>query len=591
MKLVQLWHAHRARVIILVLLLAGGGYWWYSTANTPAVQVKYVTAAVTRGTLITSVSATGQVASETQVDVKPDASGKVLRVAVQPGQQVRSGDVLAQLDSTNAQKVVRDAAVSLESAQLAMQKLVQPADQLSITQAESAVTQAKQSKQDSEDALVKAYSDGFTDVSNTFLDFPGLMAGLDDLLFNKDFDATQWNVDWYSSQANVWDSGIGKTRDDVVAAYQAVRTKYDANFTVYQATSRTADTATIGALIGQTNTASQTLADAVKAFSNYLNHIQDLMSQHNFTAPQRMMSQQATLNTYTGTVNGHLTTLTNVLNTIKFSTQDIKNADQAITEKTQALAKLMAGADELDIKSQQLALKQRQISLDDARAALADYTVRAPISGVVAKVNVQVGDSASSGSAVATVLATQQVAEVTLNEVDVAKVALKQKVTLTFDAVEGLSLTGTVAEIDTIGTTSQGVVSYTVKVLFDAQDARVKPGMSVSASIITDVRQDVLLAPNAAVKAQGGSSYVQVLVNGAPQRVPVQLGASNDTSTEITSGVTEGTEVVTQTIGASAAGTTTPTSSTQRSGTSIIPGLSGGGAGIRVGGGGAFRGD
>ena len=95
----------------------------------------------------------------------------------------------------------------------------------------------------------------------------------------------------------------------------------------------------------------------------------------------------------------------------------------------------------------------------------------------------------------------QKIAEISLNEVDAAKVKVGQKVTLTFDAIDGLSITGEVSEIDALGTVSQGVVTYGVKIAFDTQDERVKSGMSVSAAIITDVKQNVLLVPNAAVKS------------------------------------------------------------------------------------------
>ena len=95
-------------------------------------------------------------------------------------------------------------------------------------------------------------------------------------------------------------------------------------------------------------------------------------------------------------------------------------------------------------------------------------------------------------------------------------------------------------EIDTIGTVSQGVVTYNVKIGFDTQDERVKPGMSVSTDIITDVRQDVLMVPNSAIKS---SSYVEALANGQPVREPVEIGLSNNTMTEIISGLNEGDKI------------------------------------------------
>jgi HlyD family secretion protein len=70
-----------------------------------------------------------------------------------------------------------------------------------------------------------------------------------------------------------------------------------------------------------------------------------------------------------------------------------------------------------------------------------------------------------------------------------------QKVTMTFDAIPDLTMTGTVAEIDTLGTVTQGVVSYTVKIAFDTDNTDVKPGMTVSAMIITNTKIDVCKVP------------------------------------------------------------------------------------------------
>jgi len=60
--------------------------------------------------------------------------------------------------------------------------------------------------------------------------------------------------------------------------------------------------------------------------------------------------------------------------------------------------------------------------------------------------------------------------------------------------------------------------------------------MSVSVNVITNVAADVLTVPNAAVKSNANGNYVQVLNNGQPQNVTVQVGIADDTNTEIQSG-------------------------------------------------------
>jgi HlyD family secretion protein len=142
---------------------------------------------------------------------------------------------------------------------------------------------------------------------------------------------------------------------------------------------------------------------------------------------------------------------------------------------------------------------------------------------------------------------------------------------MNFSAINGLEMSGKVEKMDSLGTLISGVVTYNVTISFETMDSRIKPEMSVSSNIITDVKQNVIIVPNSAVKTQGGSSYVEVLNSGnIPTQVDVKTGVSNNTETEITSGVNVGDKVVTQTINSSS--TSTASTSSNRSGMRM-PGL------------------
>jgi membrane fusion protein, macrolide-specific efflux system len=211
--------------------------------------------------------------------------------------------------------------------------------------------------------------------------------------------------------------------------------------------------------------------------------------------------------------------------------------------------------------------------------------VTALIDGTVNAVNIKNGDDlskVSSGS-------TRQVpiiigdlgtirAQVQVNEVDVANVSIGQKATLKFEAVDGLQTSGKVEKIDSLGTISQGVVTYNVIIDFDSLDDRIKPEMSVSAFIITDVKQNVLIVPSSAVKNDGSGDYVEVLSGDTPENKSVEIGLSNSTDTEIVSGISAGDKVVTQTINSSTTSSTGTSSTNRTSGSGLrIPGLGGGG--------------
>ena len=101
---------------------------------------------------------------------------------------------------------------------------------------------------------------------------------------------------------------------------------------------------------------------------------------------------------------------------------DIATSELTIKDKEIALADLQDGSDPLDIKAQELTIQQRKNSLEDAQSALSDYSITAPFDCIVADVNVVKGDTASTGTAVASLITDQLLADISLNEVDIAKI-------------------------------------------------------------------------------------------------------------------------------------------------------------------------
>ena len=280
------------------------------------------------------------------------------------------------------------------------------------------------------------------------------------------------------------------------------------------------------------------------------------------------------------------------------SSKKAANASYVDTKKskTSSYADVLSARDKLDssntaIESAQQSLTSSIANLSYQKQQAAKRNVISPINGTVNAVNIKNGDDLSklaSGSSRTVPIIIGDLgtlkAQVQINEVDIPNVSIGQKVTMTFSAIDGLTTSGKVEKMDSLGTLSSGVVTYNVTIDFDSLDPRIKPEMSVSANIITDVKQDAITVPNSAVKMQGGNSYVQVLNSGtAPVQTPVQTGVSNNTDTEITSGLNVGDKVVTQTISSAAASTssTGATSATNRSGSGgsaiRLPGLGGGG--------------
>lgn len=584
---------HKFLITIVAIVLAGGGYLVYQKSRSASEPTRYFLAAVERGTLVVSVSGSGNVAVTNQVDVKAKTSGDVVTVAVIEGRAIAASGLLIQLDTRDAQKSVRDAQTNLESAELALTKLKKPPDALAVLQAENALVAASETKGRAEDDLTKSRDDGFTAVANAFLDLPTITTGLHDILYGMTVSGgNQGNLDVYTDAVKSYDDRAVTYRRDANNSYTSARTAYDANFTTYKALSRLSPVDAIERLITQTYETTRSIAEAVKAASNLIQFYKDKLTERSLRPHALADVHLTAFNGYTSKLNTHISTLFSATRGIETNTEAITSAERTIAERAAALADLKAGADALDIQSQEIVVRQRTATLADARERLADASIRAPFAGTVATLNVKRGDAVSANAVIATLITSQRIAEISLNEVDVAKVRVGQRATLTFDAIPDLELTGAVSAIDTIGTTSAGVVSYTVEIAFDVQDDRVKPGMTVTAAITLEAKPDVLLVPNAAVKAQGNRHIVEVVEGmdrdrranrrgGAvlvvpPRRQPIEIGATNDEVIEVMSGLAEGDVVVIGTVSPQA---TTNTAPRQQPGTFRIPGLPGGGSG------------
>ena len=199
---------------------------------------------------------------------------------------------------------------------------------------------------------------------------------------------------------------------------------------------------------------------------------------------------------------------------------------------------------------------------DSARVAdiLAKTDILAPISGVVSRLPVQEGEmvvmgiQGQLGTTLMTISDLSAIdAEVKVAEADVLRIALNQTATVTLEAIPGVSFTGRVVEIgaSALPVTGTGAAAreFRVKVRLDNPDARLRPGLTCDAEVLTAERQNVLVVPLQAVVVRSGPdgserTGVFVADGRAVRFQPVTTGLIGGLDIEV-SGVNEGTAVVT----------------------------------------------
>jgi multidrug efflux pump subunit AcrA (membrane-fusion protein) len=118
-----------------------------------------------------------------------------------------------------------------------------------------------------------------------------------------------------------------------------------------------------------------------------------------------------------------------------------------------------------------------------------------------------------------------------------------------------------VIAINPIASVVNNVVTYTVTFALDRTTAGARPGMTATIDVVTAERDNVLNVPSSAIQTGGGSQFATVMQGKNQVRTPVTAGLQGDTTTEITSGLKAGQQVVLQTatVSASTAGTGTTT--------------------------------
>lgn len=578
---------HKIISSMIIISIISLGY-YYSKQTTTSVTYQYTT--VKRGSITSLVSGTGQVISNSQVDLKPKVNANVIGVYVRAGDRVKIGQTLFRLDATDAYKQVRDAKTSLESANIALEKLKNPKT-IDIMSINNSIKQEEDAKKAQDLKVDTAYKN----------------------LLSSNLQATS-EVSYTTETAPTLTGSYLKNKEGQIKiiVYQGGTSGYSFSL------SGIADGS------GQVNTTvAQPLGDT------------GLYIKWNSSNPQTnwiidIPNKQST--SYSSNYDAWQNAITN---------RDAANAssDRTIESLKQKLADLTPADDNLDIRSAKLTVEQRTNTLLDAQQNLSNYIITAPFDGVMASVSVDIGASAvmassNSSAALGTIVTDKKLAQVILNEADIIKVHLGQKAKMTFDAIEGLEVDGNIVEINTLGTITSGVVTYKAKLAFNTDDPRILPNMSVSVDIITDSKDNVLYVPNQAVKHDTNGYYVEknsnsTMLNNASSsfsyrsststnfasssrrkigngsstysrsstvnnttsttssetvtitRIPVTIGTQNDTQTEITSGLREGERIILKTI------TTTSKTTVAPSVTSLLRPQ--GGATRTTTGGGNFR--
>jgi HlyD family secretion protein len=478
--------------IVIVVLVAGGLAYRVIASNQAADEDEVQTATVESGSLASELSSSGNTRSGQSATILWQTSGKVGEIALQPGDVVQENQVLAELDPNTLSTETIAARQDLIDAQQKLEDL----ENSTMQQA-----QALQALEDAQKALASLKQTAAEENSQAQLALAEAQDALDDAQRDR------IKMDYPHSTDKLV---IEKAETDYLLAKQAHKK----------------------ALWKYNNLASRRLINLERA--NALNNL--------VAAQQAMDKAFATYNWYVlgytdneiAQADGEIAVAQANLEAAQTnwdSSQDgTSQAAVALAEATLADAQREwtgeGRAQEADIAPAQAAV--------DAQATLDQSTLLAPFVGTITEVDIKTGDLVEEGDAAFRIDdLTSLYIDLTISEVDLASLKVGQPATLEFDAVADKEYTGEVTEIGMVGTVSNGIVNYPVTIRVMDADASILPGMTASVTIITDQVDNALLVPNKAIRTNSGQKSVTVLFEGQQITIPVTVGLTGSSMTEV----------------------------------------------------------
>lgn len=491
---------------VALVVAAGVGWQMLSPGQSSAASAtSYTTAEVTRMDVSSSITGSGTLEAADSYSVSTLVEGTILTAAFEEGDQVEEGTVLYTIDSS-------DAASSLEQAQISL-------------------NQSERSYQ------------------NT-------MESLEDLTVTAPVSGQVYSIDVEAGDEVSAGQQVATVRDSKTMSLEVTFPADDAaSFYVGQSASVTLDS-TFETLTGSISKIAGN--DTVLTGNVIVRSVTiDVSNPGGLSTEQ---SASAAVGTVTSTGSGTFTYKAEEAVTAQVSgtVASIQVSEGQQVSKNQALVVLTS--DDLDdqVQSAQDSLRNAQISYEKQTEQLEDYTVTAPITGTIVDKNYNAGETSEANQVLCSIYDLSYLTmTLSVDELDISDIAVGQTVTITADAVEDRTYTGTVTKVSVAGTSSGSATTYPVTIRIDDTDGLL-PGMSVDATIELAAAQDVLAIPSAAlnrgntvlVTAGSPSAANGTLVEATTEdgedyySVEVTTGVIGDSYIEIVSGLQEGDTVV-----------------------------------------------
>lgn len=514
---------------------------------------KLITGQVQRGDLTETVTATGSVNAQTgaEVHIGSQITGVIKKLNADIGTTVKAGQVIAELDLPDLQAQLASSKAALAQAQLKYAQEVSGVG-LTDTTTASGITQAQQAALSAKEKLNVAKSNLNQQSVTTPSDIRKAQSQLEVARAGLTSAQSNLKVVQFNSNLTVVNAQEQLTQAKANATYSATSEQRERNL-VAQGFAAKADYDNAHALsmvnASQVRAADKNVTLTTQKVQLDIATAQDQVSQ----ARQAVVAAEASLQA--ALAETHL---------VSARSADVRDALTAIKQADAAMKLADASRANNTIKSQNVrvaadAVRQAEAAVAYQQAQANKAFIRSPITGTVLQLTAQQGETLAAGLSAPTVIVVADLkrlqVDAYVDETDIGKVKLGQKVNISVDAFPDRTFVGKVQKIASGSTIQQSVVTYDVTVAITDPDHILKPDMTANVTIETGKITDVLLIPAVAVQAGSRGSTVNVvkMTDGKQTIVPTKVvtGGTDGVNVEIKSGLKETDKIV-------LAGATTP---------------------------------
>jgi HlyD family secretion protein len=476
-----------------------------------------------QGNVSQEIFETGQIGKGEKVNLTFGNAGRIEKIYVEVGDDVEQGQELAKLDTVDLEIQLQEARISLELAQLSLNKLLAGSSPEEIRIAQSQKENAQISFAIAQDNLENSYQEAITVL---------------DASHPQIYNALNFIKEFIEEYVSVYDQNAKKIMDARTAVDEAEKR---AKIQLEAAQEDSAEKESIDQALSVMRNSLKTTFDSLEIIR--------VIADESVVYKNKVSSADKTsLDTLKVSANSALANTVAAQQAISSKESSLEAARTSLEEAENRLSLITAESRQVDIDLYQAQIRQAQAKVQFYESQLSQSRLISPLSGKIAEIKKRVGELVQPALQDAFMVILPEIPyeiKVNIYEEDVVKIAVGNSVDISLIAFPGKTFAGKIVSISPAEKMVDGVVYYEIIIGFNEAPEEIKPGMSADIVIKANSRENVLIIPEEAIRTDGDRNFIEVFVGGNIEERDIEIGLEgSDDLVEIISGLEIGEKVI-----------------------------------------------